>query len=191
MFANASPCSLFERKIHFDAHFPDHYDKGPLEGWTAYPIESWGGGKAVVKKLDELTVACMNDVNKLKMDTFGRFETDGHITFCKDYQDAINEAVASQHRTVPSAATLNTSWSVYRVTLTPRQMYNCYPTLLSAGESCGYDTWRFHGDLPLKFVDHSWYIIHINAKGYYVWQQEAVGPRTCPRELLAEGQCQT
>ena len=110
-----------------------------LEGFPAFPAFQTEGDMPTYNK----------DIDEIKQAWFG------DITFCKDYQDAIKEAVASVGRATPITATASTTWVVFQVTLAAHHVTNCFEEkIIEHKETYGLDCWRFYGDLPTNLVDH-------------------------------------
>ena len=93
---------------------------GPAwSGCAAFPGEYTDDGQFVAQHIGRLG----QDINEIKMVWFGDY---GWITLCGSAIDAIKEAVASNSRAAPTAAMADTTWLVFRATLTPHQVTECF-----------------------------------------------------------------
>ena len=155
-----------------------------LSGYAAFPVECADDGQPVAKHIGSFD----SQINELKTAWFGDY---GWVTLCGSWKDAIKEAVASRGRAAPTAATADTTWVVFRCSLTPHQVTKCFKEkLIEHKETYGLDCWRFYGDLQCSLVDHDWTILRIDKMGFEQWAHWAVGARTRKADKLDRGQCQ-
>ena len=165
-----------------------------LKGFCAFPILEFlqDTQKVKLKHIGWLDLSA--DMSAIQQAWFGDF---GHVTFCWNKEDAVNEAVASTSRCHPQAAANNTWWLIVEVTLTATQCCGCFKTgtivLASAKKIAG---WRYIGDMPLTEVHHATHAMRVGAMGNVLWAHVAIGRGCKPWQFpsnqvfLETSQCQ-